>query len=89
MAVLTRRRFLSVLGLAGFATAFSDIGEGLAARLSSPVLSASVEGNSVTLGWTDAGDELKYIVYRGVSPTSLTPIATLPANTLTYTDVMT
>jgi hypothetical protein len=77
---MVRRTFLRLIGLAGLsATAFRHY-------LSAPVLSATVNGGTVTLSWTDAGDETGYRVYRGTSPTSLIQIASLPADTTTYED---
>ncbi len=86
---MIRRNFLRLLGLTGLtglAGAVSEWRVALARALSAPMLSASVAGGTVTLTWTDAGDETGYKVLRGASSTSLTQIASLPANVLTYQD---
>lgn len=83
---MVRREFVRLLGLAGLASILTNWRVVLAAALSAPVLSASVSGSTVTLNWTDAGDEISYRVWRGTSQTSLSQIASLPANVLTYQD---
>lgn len=85
MTRLTRREALKLLGFAGLFP-----WKLLAAWvLVPPVLSVeSVVGNAVTLRWTDAGDETTYVIYRGTAPDALTWISSVPANTLTYTDVV-
>jgi len=80
---LVRRDFLRLLGLGGLIAWFTPLRSWV---LAAPVLSASVNGSTVSLSWTDAGDETGYRVLRGTSPTALTEIALLPANTLTYQD---
>jgi parallel beta-helix repeat protein len=57
-----------------------------ARALVAPVLSVgTVTDTSIQVNWTDAGDEQKYIVYRGTSPTNLVQIQTLFATIHTYT----
>ena len=50
-------------------------------------LTVTADCNSAQLSWNDRPDEEQYVVYR-ISPgsTSLSPIATLPANTTSYRD---
>ena len=69
---MIRRQFLRLLGLVGLTGGIASIPTALARALSAPVLSASVVGGTVTLTWTDAGDEDNYRVLRGTSPTGLT-----------------
>lgn len=48
-------------------------------------LAVIADCENAALSWTDAADETAYIVYR-LDPPNLVPIATLPANTINYTD---
>jgi len=63
---------------------FAAVAFAAAASAASPVLSTSnITSTSVQLNWTDMSDEVSYTP-RMTAPTSVT-LATLPANTLTFT----
>lgn len=82
---MLRREFLRLTGLAAATPLLASIKRW---SLLAPVLSgtASTDGTTAVLSWTDAGDETSYIVLRGLSSTALSPIAVLSPDTLTYQD---